>query len=524
MTTTDDLDDRLARLRGDWPVGSMVDDVMARIGPAAPGRRGRRSRLFAGLAATGLAASLLLAWLVVASQPTTLLAAVQEGLEKARSAHLAITTWDDRGQAHAGELWYLREKGLRAESPGQVLVEDGEHQWAWRTDAVQGESIVLRQRSPGFFETQLPAMFALPDVPGDWKRVRSPEQDRAVDGRPCEGYTVTLPEAGARGLVLAEADGRIREITVERKQDDGSWRRERLIRIDYDVPVPAEKLAIRFPEGARVIDREEAFHGRYPLEKALQRVELGGLILAVHDIRALEDREGFYVVTSVRGTLAFLKEFPPRRRPLNPEVVMLDVAFQPGSNQMEGTKYDRIVLGSATREGVEFSWWLITPRRFYQVKAGRREYLPENDQSSMPGEPGRLDDLEGKARVPLSATYWHEKKRDARGVPQGVSTWVEVPLEGRQEALTIEEVAGRARRDLAVMGVGGAGGLLGVADSPKGAPGSLRPLVRFEAETVSDADFAAAVRRGLEDLRECDEVRDLRPEDMLPPLREGAPK
>ena len=56
MKTPDDLGGSLARLRAEWPVGSMVDEVMARIGPAPPRRVRRRARLFAGLAASGLAA------------------------------------------------------------------------------------------------------------------------------------------------------------------------------------------------------------------------------------------------------------------------------------------------------------------------------------------------------------------------------------------------------------------------------------------------------------------------------------
>ena len=255
----------------------------------------------------------------------------------------------------------------------------------------------------------------------------------------------------------------------------------------------------------------------YPLDRALRQVELGGLILAVHDLQPLVGREGFYVVSSVRGTAEFLKTYPPRPRPVNPEVVVFDVAFQPGSNMMQGGKYDRIVMGSASRDGVEFSWWLVVPRRFFKVKDGKRVYLPENDQSAMPGEPGRLDDLPGTARVPLSATYWDEKHRDANGAQQDVSTWAEVPLAPDRPPGTLEEVAARARDDLLMMGVGGAGGLLGVAADAKAAPNTLRPLSHFSQETVSDADFAAAVRRGLDDCGQFDEVRDVRPEDMLPP-------
>jgi hypothetical protein len=532
MTTPDDLDDRLARLRAEWPVGSMVDDVMARIGSAAPRRARRRGRLFAGLAASGLVAALGLAWLIVASHPTTLLAAVQDSLERARSAHLVTTFWDNQGVAHrAEEIWYRRNEGLRVEMPDQVIVEDGKSQWSWRTGAGAGELVVRRQRSPGFFTMEIHSMLALPDIPGDLSRVRTPGLDRVVDGQACRGFTLSLNELDRvpakaravdgqehRALVLADADGRIHEITLQHRPDDGPWRRDREIRIAYDVPVPAEKVAARLPAGARVVDCDAAFSGRYPLDRALHRVELGGLILAVHDLQPLKDREGFYVVSSVRGTPEFLEAYPPRRRPVNTQLVLLDVAYQTGGNRMWSDKCDLVVLGSATRDGVEFSWWLVVPRRSFEIKDGQRVYLPESDLSAMPGEPGRLDDLPGKARVPLSATYFDEKHRDANGGQQGVSTWAVVPVPADRPPTTLDDVAGRARRDLLVMGVGFAGSLIGVAADTKAADArSGRPLSHFAPETISDAVFLAAVRRGLEDLRRFDEVHDVGPEDMLPP-------
>ena len=66
---------------------------------------------------------------------------------------------------------------------------------------------------------------------------------------------------------------------------------------------------------------------------------------------------------------------------------------------MEWGRFDHIKLGGATREGVEFSWWLVVPRRFFKVKDGKRVYLPESDQSGIAGLPGRLDDL------PRAAAY-----------------------------------------------------------------------------------------------------------------------
>ena len=165
--------------------------------------------------------------------------------------------------------------------------------------------------------------------------------------------------------------------------------------------MPPERIAVHPPAGARVIDRDEVFSSRYPLDQALLRVEVGGLLFAVHDLRPLKDREGIYVVSSVRGTPEFLRKFPPRRRMINSEVSLLDVAFQPMGNMMMGGKYDRISLGNATREGVEYAWWLVIPRKYFPLKDGKRVYEPESDTSWVAGEPGRLDNQPGMLHVPL---------------------------------------------------------------------------------------------------------------------------
>ncbi len=75
-----------------------------------------------------------------------------------------------------------------------------------------------------------------------------------------------------------------------------------------------------------------------------------------------------------------------------------------------------------------------------------------------------------------------------------------MPLPRDRLPATLDEVAGRARRDLLLMGAGSAGGLLGVAAGTEG-------MSHFSPETISDADFAAAVRRGFDDMRQLDEVR-----------------
>lgn len=504
----DDLGRRLARLREEWPVGSMADVVRARIEAESPMRRRRRGRWLAGAAASaaGLLGVLTLAWILVASRPTTLLASVRRDVERAGSARLIVLARGEGGKELRSDTWYVKGLGVRVEEPGRVMVEDAASQWSWRTDA--GDPVVIRQGAPGFFANQLRAMAAPEGLDEEgWRRERSPDLDRDVDGRACRGYTFAAPaerlpgRPPMRALVLVDDRERVREIAFEERRGDGTWRRPREMHIEYDPPILPDELAFRPPAGAKVVDRDEAFRGLYPLDRALHRVEMGGLILAVHDVQPLEGREGVYVVSSVRGTPEFLAQHPPRRRHLNPEWVALDVAFQRMTNGMYGGAYDVVGLAEATREGVEYAWWVVFPRRFYTVKDGRREYFPEPTQPALPGEPVRLDDLPGKLRVPLHACHWNESIRDRE-----VSTWVEVPLPADRPPATVEAVAARARRDLLQMGGGVAGyRLMGIAAGVPSDP-SLRPVSSFAPESIADADFAAAVRRGMDDLRKFDDL------------------
>jgi hypothetical protein len=285
-------------------------------------------------------------------------------------------------------------------------------------------------------------------------------------------------------------------------------------RIDYDVPVPPERIAFRLPEGARVVDRDEAFASLYPLEKAIMRCELGDLIFAIHDLRPIKDHDGLYVVSSVRGTPEYLKRFTPRRRWINVELSVLDVAYQMTTNRMLSGKYDQIGMGTASREGVEYAWWMVIPRKFYKVESGKVVYLPRDDKSWMPGVPGRLENPSGTVWVPLSATYWDERRRTAQGALESVSQWVEVPLPADKPLTTFEDAAARARHDVLFMG---SGGLLAVAADTKADASGCRPLSHFEPDRVTDVDYAAAVLRGINDLRRFDEVREPGPE-IVPPL------
>jgi hypothetical protein len=513
----DQLDDRFAQLREEWPVASMTEHVMARVRTVAVSatspRRPRRRALTAVALATVLA-GIGLTWLYLASRPPSLMAALQDGVVRSRSAHLILSRSDAQGQTHRAQGWYRRGEGFCLESPEGVLVDDGKYEWSWATtDGKNSETIVIRQPSEKVsFARSITQWLNLPDLRSG-SRTRLPEKDRAIGGVPCQAYSLTPPadDPGAfvgsppiavRAIVLVDAGERLVEVTVQVEKNH-SWESGITIQIEYDTDIPPERVAVRMPGRARVIDPETAFTDRYPLERALARVEVGGLLFGVHDARPLKDCEGYYVVTSVRGTPEYLKKYPPRRRRVNMSVpLVLDVARQPAWKQV-GNKCNRIVIADAVREGVEIHWWLLLPRRFFIMKNGKKEFIATN-----PGDdPDRLDVVPGKVRIPLEASYLDEAHRDSRGAMGEVFKWVDVPVPVEATPEPLDQVAGRARRDILVMVRGNLGGLFGVAPGPP-QPRTPRALSRLMAEEITDAEFAAAIQRGVDDLCSLDELFD----------------
>ncbi|WP_435019059.1 LolA family protein [Tundrisphaera sp. TA3] len=516
----DELETELARLRERWPVGSIVDPVMERI-RAEPARSRPlwwRRRVVAALAGSGLLAASVLAWMIVSTTPRSVRAAVQDGLGRAASAHLTILAHDEQGRPSRSDVWYRRGEGMRAKGPGRVLVEDGRYEWTWDPEVAEADRVVFRQPNTSPFVNEIGRLLDLDGLPSGWVRRSGPEHDAVISGVACRRFIVVPPdgEDGSPGpsrtrvIYFKDGTGRIRRIEIQQKSDE-AWKSDREITIAYDEPVAREQVEARLPEGVRVVDRNRIFEERYPLDRALSRVEVGGLILAVHDLRPMAGREGFFVVSSVRGTAEHVRRFPPHRRMINTEASVLEVASQPVTNRMLSGTYDLIGLASAAREGVEYAWWMIVPRRHFRVEDGRKVFVPELGWVPSPGEPGRLDDFEGQARIPLRATYDDPAHRGPDGLPQQVERWATTPLPPDARPLSLEEAATRTRADLRVMRHAGTSAMLGVAPDARAFPGQGRPLSGFDPDATTDADYAAAVRRGLEDMRAQDQLGDPAP-------------
>jgi len=498
--TREEIETQLVRLGKSWPARSVADAVTARLDscpalprPAVP--RVRRAKVLIA-AAVVLLVSATASWLLLAT-PRTLQAQVQQAIKKAGTARIVIAMTDDKGIKQRAEIWYSREKGFRAESSDELLVDDGEYQWSWRPDAEGADAIVSRRESRDAME-MISGMFQLQNAPADWAKKPAAEHDREVSGVSCRAFLVEppgqmvvakdgtglLPDPNpSRILLLVDLEQRIVRLETQRKAD-GKWVPGREVSIEYGVDVPAEKFAADFPRGAKVIDADRVLEKRFPLETAVARVESAGLLFAVHE--AARSEEGsFYFVTSVRGTPEHLDKYPPVARRINLQMTLLDVAEQIGSAHVDNG-LSRAVLATAESDGVHYVWWLALRRHYFRLEDGKRK--SHSDSPSLERKPGEI-------RVPLMGRH-----RDTRVDTNWVNAAADVPLPVELPIKTWAELAARARRD-ALMISQGAGPIAWVYDVR--ADSSMAPT---EPARMSDTACAESLVRQIDWLRDQDEI------------------
>lgn len=481
--TPQNLEYQLVRLAADWPMPSVTDAVMARVEqlrlePAV--RQPRRAPQWALLASAAAAVVAIATWLVTVATPRSLQAQVQQAIEEAESAHIVISNTDVEGKRSQAEIWYSQAFGFRAESPDEIIIDDGTQQLSWRPAAEPGEVIVRRRASRDAI-SMIAESFRFESIPAGWSQTRAEEFDREVHGARCQAYLVA-PSTGndVRLILLTDAQRRIALIN-EQRQSDGQWKSGREVSIEYGASLAAEKFVAKPPEGARVIDADGLLEKQFPLEKALATTEAGGMLFAVHDVNRV-DAETFFVLSSVRGTPEYLKQNPPQRRHLNLQASILDVAQQP-STPGNGDGCNRATLATAESEGVHYLWWLAVRRRYFSVDEG-----VETVRSEMPSleiEPGRVKlPLQAIPRTPGAS--W-------------ITAFVQVDLPAA--SLSLEQVAGRVRRDVLAIrqDVGAQAAMHG---------GVKTGVLEFlQPADVSNADYARAITEQLEWLHSLDEVQ-----------------
>ncbi len=493
MNSLSDIETRLSQLGENWPVGSVAEAVAKRLNSVPTPQRAKPRAWWRRLTLAGTVALLLgfaLVWTTLLSSPTTLSAQVKAAIAKARSAHVTITIIDAQNGRKKAELWYSREHGLRAESSDEFIVDDGRQQWTWNPTLKESDLIVARRASRDA-ASMIADSIQLGALPADWRKGRAAEFDREIQGKRGEAHLVEPPPSAVstafgdshpspmRLVVWLDPEQRVVQIE-EQRQTNMTWKARRETSIEYGIEVALEKFATKFPAAAKIVDADQLWADRFPLEKSLATAQSGGLLFAVHEFARCDDGM-FYVVSSVRGTSEHLKKFPPQRRVLNLQTTILDVAEQINGASVL-LECHLATLTSAELEGVHYMWWICVPRKFYRMQDGVRVPLKAGTQLEI--EPGRI-------RIPLTARY-----RDPRAGTNWETVQVELklPAEARPEPLV--EIAGHARRDALLDGEG-LNLFAGIKDNTLQV---LRPA------STTDAEFAKGIASTIEWLRSHDEV------------------
>jgi hypothetical protein len=200
---------------------------------------------------------------------------------------------------------------------------------------------------------------------------RFAEGDKDIDKIPCRCYQVVPPQPpagvdlGNRGpeqesFVYVSEDFLVRRMEMH-ELVNGKWN-VRVVRTwEYDVVIPPETFRPAFGPNVEIVDADEVFNRLVDLQSAVHVTEREGLIYAVHRAVQIENG-GVALMASVRGTGETLKNFPPRRRMMQPGLYFVDGPATHGRSSPQGHGCFHIELAQVDHEGINVKWWVVVPR------------------------------------------------------------------------------------------------------------------------------------------------------------------
>ena len=315
------------------------------------------------------------------------------------------------------------------EQNGRVTVDDGTHAHTWFTDPDAKQTRVLRRPSMDGI-AMVTELCDLSRIPKTWKKQGVESLNATIEGERCRAFvytfTGTRQPRPVRSVVWVDSQERPRKLLLQ-EQRKGKWLPERELKISYDASIEASTFALDYPEGAKIVDTERMLRDRLGTEDILASQIRDGLRFAIHDLIPIDDRS-YYVVSSVRGTPEYLKQYPPRKRRMNLDYTALDVASQSRSHGSRGSG-QQILLFGMEWQGVDYLWSLFVPAL---------QNRPTNG----------ADD--GFVRIPMFANHMHSKQRDDRGVQLATRCDLDVPVD-MSSAATLEKIIEHAREDMSMV-------------------------------------------------------------------------
>jgi hypothetical protein len=319
--------------------------------PATTRRTKRVLKSFLG-AAAGIAALLVL-WLTFFSGPQTLSAQVLEAFKKAQSVHLVRKIWKDGGWIPGGEVWYQHGHGVREEHVRAkqkfVRIDNGTYQW--RYDSSNNLAVRLKSISP----MGLAAEAINPEKILDRSK-RDPAGDAEIQGQPCRMFTAVNEKQTVRCMVWIDEENRLLRYK-EQNLKDGQWVEDEWIEAYYDVPVQAALFEPNFGENVKIVESDKFLDEHFNPQKAIFVKEIQGHILALHQLRRVDDRTVF-LVYSTRPTDETLRKFGLPSGSLSyAEFTLYTPAKRIGNDKWQVSQ--PVELAAFHQEGIEIHWALL---------------------------------------------------------------------------------------------------------------------------------------------------------------------
>lgn len=435
-----DVEQMLERLGKDWPErDSIVERVMQGLEtmPVRPAKTIRWPTVRRILAIAASIAAIIVLWSVSRSG-TSLYAQVRDAVHKARTFQMIITSpaAGEKPEERLLTVSYERGVGFCEEQPSEAAIGNSEGMWRYLKHA----RLAIRSKSAGIGELVDRALDSeAPAALKGGKHQRYAAGDQVVDGRPCRAYLVTSDQGqlqdSQRTILLLDNQSRITRITTEARAQD-RWVVRLINDWKYDVPLDRSLFQASFPADVRVIDADAAFARYVDLARSVHREERQGLWYAIHHVERMAGG-GLFLVSSVRGTEATLRQYPLTQRRLQPGMIFID---GPATNYRGPQEYRApgyvVELASMDHEGINVSWWILLPL------AGAAD------------EP--FDIGGGKVRVPVGISptggaYGKAHFLDAQGVLQNLTWDVELAAPQPETVPSLEAITRQVYADVAAL-------------------------------------------------------------------------
>jgi hypothetical protein len=243
---------------------------------------GKRSAMSVALAVVVM----LLLWAGLTSSRTPemrALAKTMTALERVRSIHWTGVSRVKESMAR-GETWFSEGRS-RSEQGDRITVDDGET----RRTYTKGTDFVLVDRSSLRNRRETPTPFQPDGLLSSLERFRRAidsklrvEELRATgeDGRPLQRFEIYISHRGSEEKLvwLIDRETRLPVKTEQYDKMQGDWQlRNRVDRIEYNLPIPEERFRLSLPPDVRAIDVDRSKRARARL--AVRRLPGGGQVI-----------------------------------------------------------------------------------------------------------------------------------------------------------------------------------------------------------------------------------------------------